>query len=181
MKAVTTEQSRQLDRRTIAAGTPGEELMERAGRAAAKAAAGFLKKRDARSVLLLAGKGNNGGDAIVAARHLAVAGCHPLLILFCRLDELQGDPLLHFQRLVTGVHIFEMPSVEQMYEIATEAGPAVVVDGLLGTGLKGKVREPYASAIRFMNQLQLPVVAIDIPSGIDSDTGRGTACACAPT
>jgi NAD(P)H-hydrate epimerase len=171
MKAVTTEQSRQLDRRTIAAGTPGEELMERAGRAAAKAAAGFLKKRDAGSVLLFAGKGNNGGDAIVAARHLAVAGCHPLLILFCRLDELQGDPLLHFQRLVTGVHIFEMPSVEQMYEIATEAGPAVVVDGLLGTGLKGKVREPYASAIRFMNQLQLPVVAIDIPSGIDSDTG----------
>ena len=172
MKAVTTEQIRQLDQRTIAAGTPGEELMERAGRAVAKAAAGcFLKKRDARSVLLFAGKGNNGGDAIVAARHLAGAGCHPTLILFCRRDELQGDPLLHFQRLVTGVHIFEMPSVEQMHEIATEAEPAVVVDGLLGTGLKGKVREPYASAIRFINQLQLSVVAIDIPSGIDSDTG----------
>ena len=171
MKAVTTEQIRQLDQRTIAAGTPGEELMERAGRAVAKAAAGFLKKRDARSVLLFAGKGNNGGDAIVAARHLAGAGCHPTLILFCRRDELQGDPLLHFQRLVTGVHVFEMPSVEQMHEIATEVEPAVVVDGLLGTGLKGKVREPYASAIRFINQLQLPVVAIDIPSGIDSDTG----------
>jgi NAD(P)H-hydrate epimerase len=171
MKAVTGEQIRDLDQRTIAAGTPGEELMERAGYAVAKAAAEFLKKGDARSVLLFAGKGNNGGDAIVAARHLAGAGCHPTLILLCQREELQGDPLLHFQRLVSGVDVFEMPGVKQMQEIAAEAGPAVVVDGLLGTGLKSDVREPYASAIRFINQLQLPVVAIDIPSGIDSDTG----------
>jgi ADP-dependent NAD(P)H-hydrate dehydratase / NAD(P)H-hydrate epimerase len=171
MKAVTTEQIRQLDQRTIAAGTPGEELMERAGYAVAKAAVEFLKKRDSRSALLFAGKGNNGGDAIVAARHLAGAGCRPTLVLLCRRDELQGDSLLHFQRLVGGLPIVEMPDTAQLQSIAAEAGPAVVVDGLLGTGLKGDVREPYASAVGFINQLGLPVVAIDIPSGIDSDTG----------
>ncbi len=171
MKAVTTEQIRRLDQRAIAAGIPGEELMERAGFAVARAAVEFLKKHDARSVLLFAGKGNNGGDAIVAARHLAGAGCHPALVLLCRSDELQGDALLHLQRLVSGIPLYELPGAEQLREIVAATGPAVVVDGLLGTGLSGDVREPYAGAIRFINELGLPVVAIDVPSGIDSDTG----------
>src|SRR5439155_21716790 len=110
MKAVTAEQIRQLDQRAIAAGMSGEELMERAGYAAAKATVEFLKRRDSRSALLLAGKGNNGGDAIVAARHLAAAGCHPTLVLLCSRGELQGDPLAHFQRLVSGIQVFELPN-----------------------------------------------------------------------
>jgi len=171
MKAVTTEQIRRLDELTIAAGTTGEELMERAGYAVAKAVVDFLKKRDARTVLLFAGKGNNGGDALVAARHLAGAGCYPTVILICRRHELQADAASHFQRLVSNVRVFEALSAEQMQEMEADADPAVVVDGLLGTGLNGDVREPQASAIRFINQLQRPTVAIDIPSGIDSDTG----------
>jgi ADP-dependent NAD(P)H-hydrate dehydratase / NAD(P)H-hydrate epimerase len=135
MKAVTTEQMRELDRRTIAAGTPGEELMERAGFAVAKAAIEFLKRRDSRKALLFAGKGNNGGDAVVAARHLQAAGCAPTLIRIedwpCKLPE-----------------------------------AAVIVDGLLGIGLKGEVREPFASAIKAINESKLPVVAIDVPSGL---------------
>jgi NAD(P)H-hydrate epimerase len=172
MKAVTTAEIRQLDQRTIAAGVAGAELMERAGAAVARTCDKFLHSHATRSVLLLAGKGNNGGDAIVAARHLANDGCQPTLILLCRRDELQGDPLLHFQRLGSGVRVLEMPSAKQMQEIATEVRPAIVVDGLLGTGLTGAVREPYASAIDFINKLHRPVVAIDIPSGIDSDTGK---------
>ncbi len=172
MIAVTTEQMRQLDKRTIAAGTPGAELMERAGYAVAKTTVEFLKRRDSRSALLFAGKGNNGGDAIVAARHLAAAGCHTALVLLCKRDELQGDPLLHFQRLVGGIHVFELPNVEEMQQIVAETEPTVVVDGLLGTGLKGELREPYDAAIKFINSLKLPVVAIDIPSGLDSDTGE---------
>jgi hydroxyethylthiazole kinase-like uncharacterized protein yjeF len=172
MKAVTTEQIRHLDQRTIAAGTPGEELMERAGLAVARSAIEFLKRRDARAALLFAGKGNNGGDAIVAARHLAGAGCHPTLVLLCRRQELQGDPLAHFQKLVSGIHVFELPTLDQLSEIVAETEPAVIVDGLLGTGLKGEVREPYATAIKVINGLHRPVVAIDIPSGLDSDTGE---------
>jgi hydroxyethylthiazole kinase-like uncharacterized protein yjeF len=163
MKAVTTEQIRQLDQRAIAAGTSGEELMERAGYAVAKTAVEFLKRHDSRSVLLFAGKGNNGGDAFVASRHLAAAGCEPMVVLLCRRDELRGDALTHFQRMV-GVKVAEWPC---------ELGAAgVVVDGLLGTGLQGEVREPYAAAIKMINSLGAPVVAIDIPSGLDSDTGE---------
>jgi NAD(P)H-hydrate epimerase len=171
MKAVTTGQIRQLDQLTIAAGTSGEELMERAGYAVARTVVGFLKRRDSRSVLLFAGKGNNGGDAIVAARHLAAAGCQPTLVLLCRRQDLQGDPLLHFRKLVSGIHIFELPTLDELSEIVAETEPAVVVDGLLGTGLKDEVREPYATAIKVINGLHLPVVAIDVPSGLDGDTG----------
>jgi NAD(P)H-hydrate epimerase len=171
MKAVTTAQIRELDQRTIAAGTPGEELMERAGYAVARATIQFLKRQDSRSVLLFAGKGNNGGDAIVAARHLAGAGCYPMLVLLCRRNELQGDSLLHFQKLVSAIRVFELPTLDELSTIVAETEPAVIVDGLLGTGLKGQVREPYATAIKVVNGLHLPVVSIDIPSGLGSDTG----------
>ena len=172
MKAVTTGQIRELDQRTIAAGTPGEELMERAGYAVARTAVAFLQRHDSRSVLLFAGKGNNGGDAIVAARHLAGAGCQPTLILLCRRNELQGDPQLHLQKLVSAVQVFELPTLDELSEIVADTDPAVVIDGLLGTGLQGEVREPYATAIKVINGLHRPVVAIDIPSGLDSDTGE---------
>jgi NAD(P)H-hydrate epimerase len=172
MKAVTTEQIRQLDQQTISLGTPGEELMERAGYAVARATMKILRRLEARSVLLFAGKGNNGGDAIVAARHLAGAGCQPALVLLCKRNELQGDPLAHFQKLVSAVKVSELPSLEELAEVVGELEPAVVVDGLLGTGLSGEVREPYATAIKVINGLHRPVVAIDIPSGLDSDTGE---------
>jgi hydroxyethylthiazole kinase-like uncharacterized protein yjeF len=172
MKAVSTAQIRQLDQRAIAAGIPGLELMERAGYAVAKTAVEFLKQQQSRSALLFAGKGNNGGDAIVAARHLAAAGCHATLVLLCRREELKGDPLAHFERLVSGVHVFELPDAARLREIVAETSPAVIVDGLLGTGLTGEVREPYAAAIRFINQLDRPVLAVDIPSGLHSDTGE---------
>src|SRR5712672_980877 len=121
---------RELDRRTIAAGTPAEELMGRAGFAVAKAAIEFLKRRDSRAALLFAGKGNNGGDAIVAARHLAAAGCQPTLVLMERRDERPA-----------GVAVIEWPDELPAAD--------VIVDGLLGIGLTGEVREPYAAAIKF--------------------------------
>jgi NAD(P)H-hydrate epimerase len=137
VKAVTAEQMRELDRRAIAAGTSQEELMERAGFAVAKACIPFLKRRDARSAILVAGKGNNGGDALVAARHLEAAGCSPTLI-----------------------------RVEEHWPCELPADAAVIVDGLLGIGLTGEPREPYASAIHAINDSGLPVVAIDVPSGL---------------
>lgn len=135
MKAVTPAQMRDLDARTIAAGTPAAELMERAGLAVAKIAFELLRRSDSRSVLLFAGKGNNGGDALVAARHLEAAGCSPTVV------RTEDWPC-------------ELPEA------------AVVVDGLLGIGLTGEVREPIASIIKWINHSKLPVVAIDVPSGL---------------
>ena len=142
MKAVTTDQMRAIDQRTIAAGTSGTKLMERAGRAVAHHAAKLLQQRNAKNVLLFAGKGNNGGDAIVAARHLAAAGFQPTLIPFDQLAE-----------KLTGT----LPAAD------------LIVDGLLGTGLTGVVREPIAAAIRFINAARVPVLAIDVPSGLGTN------------
>ncbi|MEI8063042.1 MAG: NAD(P)H-hydrate epimerase, partial [Verrucomicrobiota bacterium] len=133
MKTVTTAQMRQLDARTIAAGTPGAVLMERASRAVAEQAGKFLRQHNTREVLLLAGKGNNGGDAFVAARHLALAGYTPTLVLLCRPDDLTGDARTHFQKL-TSVEVVEWPGKLPATDL--------IVDGLLGTGLTGEVREP---------------------------------------
>src|SRR5438445_8575733 len=127
MKAVTTEQIRHLDQRAIAAGILGEELMERAGFAVAKTAVEFLKRRDSRSALVFAGKGHNGGDAIVAARHLAAAGCASTLVLAERRESPQ----------LVGVQILQWP--------CELPDAAVIVAGLLGIGLKGEVREPCAA------------------------------------
>ncbi len=171
MKAVSTAQIRDLDRRTIAAGIPGFELMERAGFAVAKTAVPFLKKRDSRSVLLFAGKGNNGGDVFVAARHLAAAGCHPILFLFCSQDDLKGDSLTHFRQMAKGAKVIEIPTTQQMKDVAADEKPAVIIDGLLGTGIRGHVQDPIATGINFINQSRIPVIAVDVPSGLDSDTG----------
>jgi len=162
MKAVCTEQIRALDQRTIAAGTPGKVLMDRAGLAVARRAAAFSRR-----ILLLAGKGNNGGDAIAAARHLAAMGCEPTLALFCRREDLAGDALAHFQE-IGAVPVLELPRLEEL----TALRAAVIVDGLLGTGLTGEVREPTASVIRWINEQPAKIIAIDLPSGLDSDTGQ---------
>ena len=139
MKIITTAQMWQLDARTIAAGTPGAVLMERAGAAVARIAGEWLRQHNTREVLLLAGKGNNGGDASVAAKFLAAAGFAPTLITH---DQLAG----------------KLP-----------AAP-LIVDGLLGTGLTGEVREPYRSAIEFINRSRSFVIAIDVPSGLGTGT-----------
>jgi ADP-dependent NAD(P)H-hydrate dehydratase / NAD(P)H-hydrate epimerase len=172
VKAVTTAQIRQLDRDAIATGIPSFNLMANAGYAVAKTAAKLLQHDNTRPILLLAGKGNNGGDAIVAAQHLAAAGCPTTLILLCAAADLTGDPLAHFQHLA-GVHIIQHPSPNQLPAIAAETKPALIIDGLLGTGLQGDVRAPYSDAIEFINQQTgVKTLAIDIPSGLDGDTGQ---------
>jgi NAD(P)H-hydrate epimerase len=144
MKAITTAQMRALDERTIAAGTPPSELMERAGAAVAQRALGMVRQAGSQSVLLFAGKGNNGGDALVAARHLEATGCRATVVSPTEINA----------------------------ALLRDAKPGLIVDGLLGTGLTGDVREPFAAAIRFINESRLPVLAIDIPSGLDGDTGQ---------
>ena len=157
MNVVTSAQMRTLDQRTIAAGTPGVELMERAGRAVAKAARELLTRQTARNVLIFAGKGNNGGDAFVVARHLAAAGCLPTLVLLGRPSDPTGAAHAHFQKL-TGIATVAWPGQLPPTDL--------IVDGLLGTGLSGEVREPDAAAIRFINAARRPVIAIDVPSGL---------------
>ena len=159
----TAAQVRDLDARLIAAGTPGFELMQRAAHATWRA----LRRRwpDAGCVTVLAGRGNNAGDGYLVAVLARRAGWQVQVLAVGDPAQLSGDAALaHAEARAAGVPI------QAWSECAALHG--VLVDALLGTGLSGDVREPYAQAIRLMNASEAPVLAVDIPSGLCADTGR---------
>lgn len=144
--------------------------MEVAGRAVADAVERLLGPKAGR-VVALVGPGNNGGDAVVAARHLSQRG-HPVeLILFGpaegRSADLQKQLAIAFK---LGLAANELQAPGEVG--AWLAGAAVAIDGLFGIGLSRPIGEPYATAIQRLNESGLPVVAVDVPSGIDVDTGQ---------
>lgn len=171
MKVVGARVLRDLDRATIAGGLPGEVLMEQAGVGAAVELWAWcrrLPERHCRRFLVVAGKGNNGGDGYVVARWLAEHVSLPVrLFSVCPRETLRGEALCHARRLPPGVAV---ASGERL--AAADLAPGtVVVDALLGTGSAGPVKEPCAGLIAQINEAGLPVVALDLPSGIDADTG----------
>ena len=173
----TRDEIRAFDRYAIEAlGVPGIVLMENAGRQIAEAARAMLAGRAKPRVVVLAGPGNNGGDGFVVARHLAIAGIRPEVALLAPREKIVGDvdtnlrvlEAMGFQVRVLAGKVEAM--LGELRPMLAEAD--LVVDGLLGTGTRGQVREPYASAIGAVNDARRPVLAIDIPSGLDPDTGK---------
>ena len=168
MKVLTTAQMREVDRRTIESGIPGIILMENAGQRVVE----FLERRFAplasHRIAVLCGKGNNGGDGMVVARQLATrvrpAALH--IVLFCAPGELKGDAAANFRMLqVVGCAVSN--------EIPAEAANAtLVVDALLGTGVSGPAAGRMLEAIHAINSgfPLAKVVALDIPSGMPSDS-----------
>lgn len=174
MKAVSGTQMRGLDRRTITeAGISGERLMKIAG---LRAAAGILENfvadipgEAAPKFCILAGKGNNGGDAFVVAEMLANADYSVTLHCAAQGSEISGDALTMFRHLPASVrdHISDTLTAHDLADPHT-----VIVDGLLGTGFHGSLREPYKTWCRLVNAAGKPVAALDIPSGLDADSGE---------
>ncbi|NQT94352.1 MAG: NAD(P)H-hydrate dehydratase [Lentisphaerae bacterium] len=178
MKLVTTNQMRDLDRSTIEEfGVPGEELMDRAG-AGVHDVVCYLARmcgyRDP-SVLLIAGRGNNGGDAFVAARYLAERRIQCEVWLAGDADSIRGDALKHLAQMRSaGVKLRELPTLRDWDEaMAFGRGADIIVDGVLGTGLAGPARGPAAGAIRWINSFadRSLVVSIDAPSGLNAAEG----------
>ena len=149
------------------AGAASLELMERAGGGLARAAAELAQA--AGPIRIAVGKGNNGGDGLVAARVLRAEGRRVDVLSLGALDELRGDPRTNLERLPG-------PAPEPFEARALE-GSGCVVDCLLGTGFSGVPRDPLARAITAMNEQPAPIVACDVPSGVDASTGevRGVA------
>ncbi|ACM21285.1 (R)-NAD(P)H-hydrate epimerase and ADP-dependent (S)-NAD(P)H-hydrate dehydratase [Geotalea daltonii FRC-32] len=171
MKAVTGETMQQLDRRTIdELGISGLILMENAGRCCAgaiTAAYGGNKK-----VVIVAGKGNNGGDGFVIARLLSGQGWQVRVFILCSPEEITGDAAVNLQRLDEAM-ITACPRPGDLAKHGSAfAGAGVIVDAILGTGLKSEVRGVYAEAIDLVNSASAPVFAVDIPSGVDSASGK---------
>lgn len=156
-------QVRAVDARLIAAGTPGFELMQRAARATWRALVRHWPT--ANELTVVAGHGNNAGDGYLVAVLARRAGWTVRVLAVGDPQRLQGDArLAHAEARTEGVAI-------QAWGAQSELR-GVVLDALLGTGLTGEVREPYASVIGAINASALPVAAVDIPSGLCADTGR---------
>jgi NAD(P)H-hydrate epimerase len=164
---ISREQVRTLDRRAMDEfGVPGVVLMENAGRGAADV---LWRLGVAGRVVVCCGKGNNGGDGFVIARHLDNRGAAVRVLFFGRPQDLTGDAAVNFEV----VRRSGLPLT-----VVADAGPALelddaewVVDALLGTGVTGPARPPLDRVIAAINHSAAKVLAVDLPSGLDCDTG----------
>jgi NAD(P)H-hydrate epimerase len=170
MESLTREEVRDVDRRAVAEfGMLGVVLMENAGRGAADLLLGLGV---AGRVSCLCGKGNNGGDGLVIARHLEAAGLLVQVWLACDPDELDGDAAANMAILRAAGTPWQVLEREGSGCLMTSLSESVwVVDALLGTGLQGDVRAPYREWIETVNACGRPVLAVDLPSGLDCDSG----------
>ena len=145
------------------AGVPSLDLMETAGRAVVDVALGMAAGDQ---VTVVCGKGNNGGDGLVAARLLARAGLGVEVVLLWPGRELSPDAAANLERL-DGVEVSE-----GVVALDGRRPPGLVIDAILGTGFAGEPREPVAGAIEWINAAGIPVLACDVPSGVDASTGE---------
>ncbi len=166
MKIVTADEMREIDRTAIEEyGIPGLVLMERAGLAVA------LRIRElytSKKVVALCGGGNNGGDGLVAARNLFNWGYKVLVIMTAKKEGLSPDCALQFQIVKKMGIQAEFRSTLSIKDIHS----SVVIDAVFGTGLARPVTGAFAGLFSFLNSADAPVVAVDMPSGISSDTGE---------
>lgn len=174
MKLVLAEEMRALD---MAAeeelGIPGLLLMENAGRAVADAAGDMLKKCAGKIVIVMAGKGNNGGDGFGAARWLMNRGAQVTVILSCAQEDLSGSAADELQFYLAGGGVVQdniaaeqLPSVQDLL-----ASADLIIDALLGTGFAGELRGIIRDLCQLINMSGRPVLAVDIPTGVNADDG----------
>jgi len=173
-EALSRRQVRELDRLAIEQwGVPGVVLMENAGRNVADAIEEFLGGASGKRVAVVAGCGNNGGDGFVVARHLHVRGATPVVFLVGDPAGMARDAAVNFAILPhLNVEVRQRRG-EATAKLAAELGEFdLVVDALGGTGIRGALRGDAASAVEHVNAADRPVVAVDIPTGLDCDTGQ---------
>ncbi|HBU06239.1 MAG TPA: NAD(P)H-hydrate epimerase, partial [Nitrospiraceae bacterium] len=166
MKVVTADEMREIDRMTVKGyGISGTVLMERAGLAVAEKIRELYERR---KVIVLSGGGNNGGDGIVAARNLHEWGWNVKIILLSKENKLSPDCLKQYKTAKkAGVVIAFRDHIT-----GKDLHSALVVDALFGTGLSKNISGKTAELISFINASDAPVISVDIPSGISSDTGQ---------
>ena len=168
---ISAEEVRRLDQSAIRDyGIPSFLLMENAGRSISDVISREYKPC---KVLIVTGKGNNGGDGLVVARYLANRGYVVRVVLLEDPARFKTDPLLNFS-IVSKMNIpsvlMTAASEEKIFKFCQES--ELVVDAIFGVGIHSPVRGIFEKAIRAINRCQKPVVSIDIPSGLDADTGQ---------
>lgn len=180
MKVATAEQMQELDQKAIESyRIPGIVLMENAGRGATDVIFNTFPDLQKKKIVIVAGKGNNGGDGFVIARHLLNHGISVKVFLLSDPKGLRGDAETNFHifHRMKG-EVISVPSSKDYQKVKKDLEKVdLLIDGIFGTGLDAEVRGYYREVIDHLNTLQKPIIAIDIPSGLDANTGKplGTA------
>ncbi|OEG00248.1 hypothetical protein BHF71_05525 [Vulcanibacillus modesticaldus] len=174
MYLVTAKEMREIDRQTIEGiGIPDVVLMENAGAKVAQMLMERIGKRNQTKIIVLAGHGNNGGDGFVVARHLNNSGFAVETWLIGSLTKCSEESLVNYRALINLGHKVKIWDINMDRELKDSISSAdVIIDALLGTGIKGELREPFKNIIQFANRQDAYRVAVDIPTGVNSDTGQ---------
>ena len=168
MKIVTAAEMRAIDRATSERfGVPSLTLMENAGTAVAEHVLAYYKS--AHKITVVCGKGNNGGDGFVAARHLHARGKLVRVILLADPAELKGDAAEMYHKLPIDAEIVRSSEELKSDRVRPLFSADLCIDAILGTGFKPPVQGLYAEAVAALNAAQAPIIAVDIPSGADAD------------
>lgn len=166
---ITVKQMMQIEENGHQMGFLRKFMMENAGAAAARYLSERFSNISSKKILIFAGLGNNGGDAFVVARHLAGFGCDVKVILLGSPTKIRTDEAKTNWKILESMNSVDLIVTSDVRELNLNAD--IIVDGILGTGISGKLREPYASAIDQINKSPAFKLALDVPSGLDPDTG----------
>ncbi|MDP2667421.1 MAG: NAD(P)H-hydrate epimerase [Nitrosopumilaceae archaeon] len=166
---ITVKQMMQIEENGHQMGFLRKFMMENAGAAAVRRLIDKVGDVSSKKVLVFAGLGNNGGDALVISRHLAGYGAAVTIVLLGSKDKIKTEESRWNWQLLEKMSSVSLVTGEKsQYSFDVD----VIVDGILGTGISGTIREPYASAISFINKSKAFKLAVDVPSGLDPDTGN---------
>jgi hydroxyethylthiazole kinase-like uncharacterized protein yjeF len=172
---VSAREMRWCDEVTIRKyGVPSILLMENAGRGVAEVASRSFGPLEKKNILIFCGKGNNGGDGFVVARHLLNTGALIAVVLLSSPRELEGDARTNYRILKTLLPAHRASLRLVQYSARLLSGmkkPDLIVDAIFGTGFSGSVRQPFARCIQWINEQRVPVLSVDIPSGVNGTTG----------
>lgn len=165
---ISVKQMMEIENNSHRMGFSKKFMMENAGAAAVKNLIKKFADISKKNVVIFAGLGNNGGDAFVMARHLCGYGVSVTVVLLGDSKKIKTEESEWNWKLLE-----KMPSVKLITGTNTnfDYEPDIIIDAILGTGISGQIREPYASAINFINHSNAFKFAVDIPSGLDPDTG----------
>jgi len=165
---ISVDQMYQIENKGHDMGFLKKFMMENAGAAAVRRLVEKTGSVDSKNIVIFVGLGNNGGDGLVMARHLAGHGAKVTVMLLGTSDKIKTEESNWNWSILE-----KMPSVKLMSNsfIDFDFKPDILVDAILGTGITGEIREPYASAINYINETECYKFAVDVPSGLDPQTG----------
>ena len=164
---ITVSQMYDIENKAHAMGFHKQYMMENAGAAAVRRLLEHTESISTKSILVMSGMGNNGGDGLVMARHLAGYGANVVVVLMGEPNGIKTPECRSNYAILQ-----KMPSVHLQRSLDTSHKYDIIIDALLGTGITGEIREPYHTAIKYANNSDAFVLSVDVPSGLDPQTGQ---------